>query len=301
MPDVSPAVGAVPEASSAVGAVVEEVAPVAPDDVIPSEVVSGVEIPPVDEATPVTGDVALEVEMSPTEKAPVVEDTQLVDAVTPTEDTTEVGLLPDDLEEVPSVSGVSTTERAPVLDTDPRSDVTLKEPTSEDHIAAEVKLDVAAAESSPVSEDPPAAKDSSAGTADEDGTALTVEAAAVVDGFPSPDVAPEIAPPEAVVADEFTLAEGSPTVDPTSDVVEDTAAPPTEAAPLIVEEATPAPIAIDEETTSPPLASEETTPSSFVVDGTTAPPLDVEEAKPPEITTCSPAKGETQHSFTPLC
>ncbi|XP_026778002.3 MICOS complex subunit MIC27 [Pangasianodon hypophthalmus] len=274
----------------------------APEDVIPSEVVLGVETPPVDrvvelapqeKTTPVSGDVALEagtcVSEIVTEKAPVAEVTQLsdvtfdrstlVDPVTPTEDATEVALLPDILEEVTPVSEVTPTEDALVLNTVPLSDVTLKEATSEDDKATEVKplLDVAAEESSPVSEDSPAIEVSPAevaSLAEEVGTAVV---------FPSPDIAPEMTPSEAAVV---TLVESSPAVDITSDVVEvvenlpESAAPQAEAASLTVEEATPPPHDVEEATPSPHNV-EEATPSPLVVEEATPPPHDVEEATPP--------------------
>ncbi|MCI4394715.1 hypothetical protein PGIGA_G00171800 [Pangasianodon gigas] len=274
----------------------------APEDVIPSEVVLGVEIPPVDtvvelapqeKTTAVSGDVALEagtyVSAIVTEKVPAAEVTQLsdvtfdrstlVDPVTPTEDATEVVLLPDILEEVTPVSEVTPTEDALVLNTAPLSDVTLKEATSEDNKAAEVKplLDVAAEESSPVSEDSTAIEASpaeGASLAEEVGTAVV---------FPSPDIAPEMTPSEA--APEMTPS----------------AAPPAEVASLTVEETTPPPLAVKEttlplaaeETTSPslaveetlplPLVGEETTPPHLPVGEATLPPLDVEEATPPPL------------------
>ncbi|KAB5522755.1 hypothetical protein PHYPO_G00163070 [Pangasianodon hypophthalmus] len=297
----------------------------APEDVIPSEVVLGVETPNVDtvvelapqeKTTPVSGDVALEagtcVSEIVTEKAPVAEVTQLsdvtfdrstlVDPVTPTEDATEVALLPDILEEVTPVSEVTPTEDALVLNTAPLSDVTLKEATSEDDKATEVKplLDVAAEESSPVSEDSPAIEVSPAevaSLAEEVGTAVV---------FPSPDIAPEMTPSEAAVV---TLVESSPAVDITSDVVEvtevvenlpESAAPQAEAASLTVatppphdvEEATPPPHDVEEatppphdveEATPPPLDVEEATPPPLDVEEATPPPLDVEEATPPPL------------------
>lgn len=94
MPEVSPTVDAVTEitpASPAVDLAQAEVVPLttvpdlAPKEVIPSDVVLGVEIPPVhtgveqeETTTPVSGDVALEAvtyvsEAVPTEKTPVAE------------------------------------------------------------------------------------------------------------------------------------------------------------------------------------------------------------------------------------
>ncbi|MCJ8748909.1 hypothetical protein PDJAM_G00170060 [Pangasius djambal] len=280
----------------------------APEDVIPSEVVFGVGILPVDtvveftpqeKTTPVSGDVALEAVthvsvILPTEKAPVAEVTQLSDVTRST-----------------LVDPVTPTEDARVLNTAPLADVSLKEATSEDNLAAEVTplIDVAAEETSPVSEDSPAIEVSPAEVAslgEDVGAALI-----------------EMTPSETAVVIEVSLVESSPAVDITSDdvevtevvenlpesaarTVEETTPPPldveeTTPPPLDVEETTPPPLDV-EETTSParaveetlpsPLGGEETTPP-LDVEETTPPPLNVEETTPPpakEITTCPPVK-----------
>lgn len=84
----------------------------APEDVIPSAIPPGgpvVELAPQEKATHISGDVALEAETVPTEKAPVAADTQL----------SGVRLGNRTLEEA-----ASPTEDALVLDTDPFSDAT---------------------------------------------------------------------------------------------------------------------------------------------------------------------------------
>lgn len=89
-----------------------------------------------------------------------------------------------------------------------------------------------------------------------------VEATAVVEDFPSPAIAPEMTPPEAVTG--VTPAESSPPGDITSDDVEVTEVVenmPESNAHLVVEETT----------------------------------------SPKEITTCPPVKGQTQHFFFSCC
>ncbi|KAI5089614.1 apolipoprotein O-like [Silurus meridionalis] len=118
------------------------------------------------------------------------------------------------------------------------------------------------------------------------------------------DIAPEITPAEAVVVVQDHLAEISPAVGNTSDIMEvkqvierlpEYAVPLDKAAPLAPEETTPSPLA-SEETTPSPLASEETTPSPVASEETTPSPLSPKETTPsphsPEETTPSPLSPE---------
>ncbi|KAI5630351.1 apolipoprotein O-like [Silurus asotus] len=108
------------------------------------------------------------------------------------------------------------------------------------------------------------------------------------------DIAPDISPAEAVVVVQDHLAEISPAVGNTSDIMEfkqvierlpEYAVPLAKAAPLDPEKTTPSPFA-PEKTTSSPLFPDETTPSPLFPDETTPSPF------APEKTTSSPLAAE---------